>query len=124
MEQQSLITRIGFCQRCYDNHSPHDDQLMLLYGTHGYHVDNAHPKRIPAHPIGYTPHLYKFMRTQGNIVIAKTVCCINGCDVKLTRLPDNKYEFLILDSKWKEVDMLICDWNALQKYKRDNDFII
>jgi len=64
------------------------------------------------------------MRQQGNLVICKTVCCINGCDITLTKLPDGKYEFLILESKWKEIDLLVSDWNALTRYKRDKNYII
>jgi len=124
MEKQSLITRVGYCDRCAKNHSPHDEQLMLLRGAHGFHVDVAHPKRIPAHPFGFTPHLYSYEKREGDIIIAHTICCINGCDVTLTRKQDNSYEFRILETKWKEVRILVNDWNALQKYKRDNDYII
>jgi hypothetical protein len=127
MEKQSLITRIGFCATCEAKGYPIDGQLMLLQGTHGFHVDVAHPKRHPhkdATTPGFVPHLYKFIRTQGNIVIAKSICCINGCDVTLRKLPSGDYEYMLLDSKWKEIDLLISDWNALLKYKRDNQFII
>ena len=121
---QNLMTRIGFCQKCFDSAKPHDGQKMLLLGSHGWHVDICHPKRIPRHPIGYTPHLYKYIRLQNENVIAKTVCCIDGCDIQIKPLADGTYNFMILESKWREQSILISDWNALIKYKRDLDYII
>lgn len=118
------MTRLGFCPVCESRGHPFDGQLMLLLGSHGYHVDPAHPKRNPAHPKGFTPHLYRFIEQRGNIVFAKTVCCIDGCDIRLTKLPENRYEFIILESKWKDIDMLVTDWNALTRYKRDKQYII
>jgi hypothetical protein len=117
-----FLCRIGFCQFCYDKGFPYYNQKFLTHGSHGFHVDHAD---FTKHDVGYTPHFYKIVSTVGSIVKVKSVCCMDECTIQLTFNNDSKkYDFFILGSSWKESQMLISDWNALLKYKRDPAYII
>ncbi len=34
------------------------------------------------------------------------------------------YNFYVPESQWKSIQMTVADWNALQKFKRDTNYII
>ncbi len=118
--EKLIICRHGYCQRCYEHDAPQENQLVLLLGEHGYYVKEAHHRGKR----GYVPKLYQFQSIQGNLVLARTICCMGGCDVRLRPDSNGQYNFLILEKSWQEIEMSIADWKALIQYTRDIDYAI
>lgn len=126
MERQ-YITRCGYCEKCHANGFPIQGQRILLYGSKGFYVHDAEVYRRPdPNPtqVGFTPHLYKFIKSVGNKVTAHRICCVDKCAIDIKFVGNNKYDFFILDSSWEKIEMSIADWNALTNFKRDPNYIV
>lgn len=119
--EKLIICRHGYCQKCYEHEAPHENQLVLLLGEHGYYVKEAINTRKKR---GYVPKLYQFQSIQNDTVLARTICCMGSCAIHLRPDSNGQYNFVILDRLWEEIEMGINDWKALIQYTRDLDYAI
>lgn len=116
-----MMTRVSFCPRCQKDCRPKTGQLFVAFGGHrdGYVVYEAlHNGRK-----GFVPHTFEFKRLIGDTVHFNYACSMVGCgSVATPQKKDPKmYE---VGFYWKQGTMPLKDWNALVKYKRDEDFEI
>lgn len=115
----TIITRVGWCSKCYKAQRPRTDNFFVTMGTTGWHVMLA--KHIGN--IGFVPTLYKLIKTVGQNVIFEQLCSMHECGVEVYYVPStDKYNFRL--GEWKRGMMELKTWNSLQQYKHDTDYEI
>lgn len=117
----TIITRVGFCPKCYKAERPRTDNFFVVMGNSGWHIMKA------AHigNIGFTPHIYKVVKVDQDRknVIYQKICSMHDCGTEVYwSTSQNAYQFHI-DKGEREI-MTIENWNALVMYKRDLDYEI
>lgn len=119
----TIICRTGWCDRCAKENRPHTGQHYLALGASGnYHVYIV--QRI-APFYGFTPHLYRIIKVINQDVIYEMCCCMHHCGVERKQNNvDQCWDYITIKSQWRRGMMLLKDWNALQQFKRDNDYIV
>lgn len=105
------ITRVGFCQECYDSNRPNKKQAFLTLGNTGtYHFCEVCMKNAKR---GMTPHLYRARKVVDNIVFYETLCTMCNCGTILVEEKDRDL-LKINPSKWSNWKrMTLKSWEAL-----------
>lgn len=113
----TMITRLGYCEKCAKKHMPKKGQTFIAYGrsTDGYKYKKATKNGV----VGLTPHLYETttIRNDKRKVRFRRICCMEGCgSFKEERF--GKILLYIDELKWsKTMEMEIDNWNALLNFK-------
>ena len=115
------MTRVSFCQKCYNAGRPKTNQTFVVWGDYRQSFIVYQSLRIGMR--GFTPHIYKFKRLIGDIVYFDVSCSMDGCDSYIKKNPKDKNLFKV-GFKTDNSKMKLSDWNALVNYKRDKDFEI
>lgn len=115
----TIITRVGFCEACFKAQRPRTDNFFVAMGKNGWHIMQA--KHIGN--IGFTPHLYKLIKSIGQNIIYEKMCSMHDCGTEVYWSQQHQnYRFDL--GSWEKGMMLLSDWNSLQKYKHDEDYQI
>jgi hypothetical protein len=113
----TIISRVWFCDSCRRADRPRTSQAILLYGSkrNAYFVGRA---RRSAHHLdrGFTPHILKLIKVEGNIVHFKYACGMDGCDV--IRVEENsQFMYIIPEENFKEGSISQKSWNSWVMFK-------
>ena len=116
METKKVISRVAFCEKCFQKGRPQDGDMFTVYGTHAkqlhYHRFDAPTKRSELPYLGFTPHLFMLEKIEGDKLTVLVCCGMEFCDVYWTQdEAGNRKEFEVLHAK--EVIMSHKQWNAL-----------
>jgi len=105
------ITRVGFCPHCFKAQRPRTDNFFVVHGKN-WHVYRANHISNP----GYTPHLYRLLKTIGENVIVEKICGMHECGSVVWWDNVNQcYAFSL--QKWERTMLTIKQWNALLNLK-------
>jgi hypothetical protein len=117
----TIITRVGFCEKCAQARRPKEGNLFLVYGStsNSYYVAIAEDNSFMYN--GYTPHVYILEKVVDGICHIHSHCSMNGCDVDVGKGKKLEYSYSVIGGK--DEKMTIADWNALVMY-RDKDYAI
>lgn len=109
-----LVSRVAFCQACFDRNEPNKNTFFVLYGSdkQDFQFQYSFYKGIR----GFTPHFFCKNKIEENQVLFESICCVDGCGVKI-EFVDNKPKFAMYPEKVKQGKMRIVDWNALIRFK-------
>lgn len=110
----TMITRIGFCEKCFKEARPKTGNYFIAFGG----KSNTFKGMIASHNgmKGFTPHIYQFDKTEGNVLYYSKICCMVGCGAYLKEQKDKKLIYLNEDLCEYEYTT-IKNWNALVKFK-------
>lgn len=119
----TIITRIGFCPNCYKEKRPHIFDDFLVVGSTGEH----HKKAGRNGNWGFTPHIYKLVKTVGANVIVDRACAMYLCGVTMKQKIANGYietEYFVDKTQWVRQIYTREQWDGLLLWKHDNDYWI
>lgn len=115
----TIITRVGFCERCSRNSNPRSGLFYVVHGDTGWHVY----KSTSLGKIGFVPTNYKLIKVIGQNVVYEKLCSIHNCGVYVYY--DNiKQNYQFDQLNWQRGMLSITTWNALQQYKHDKDYYL
>jgi len=105
----SLVCRTEFCQNCYDQHSPKQGDLVLLYGGNSskFKILKIGCQFIGVR--GFTPHILNFSKSVNGEVIYSSACSICEVSYKPSKTPGCRD--LVFSPQVKKVP--IREWNFL-----------
>ena len=106
-----MMTRIGYCEKCFKKMKPQRGQrLLILGGSSNEWKALITTKVVKA---GFTPHLYMFIRESKHFVYYYKMCCMEGCGCYTEQ--EGKYIYVMLNEEgFGELQkMRLCDWNSL-----------
>lgn len=118
----TMISRVGFCDRCAKEQRPKTDQCFVVVGKNFHVLFADHIGHF-----GYTPHFYRLIKTIGNgdRVKYERLCGMEGCGtIVWWDQANQKYKFKMNDYLWEPGIMKLSDWNSLVLYKHDYDYEI
>lgn len=121
----TIITRVGYCPICANEHRPRRGNVFLVYGSFRGKYYTREAMRDGTE--GYTPHMFILNRvTKDNICIIETVCCMHGCAVQCKYSTEKHIEvYCVIKDRWETIFMSTPDWNALVLgMKRDKQWQI
>jgi len=117
-----MITRIGFCQDCYDRNQPQSNSQYLVFGKtrNEYFFYKAKRRGLS----GFTPHLYIYLGlTDDGLVRVKSTCSMISCGIVKGVVKKNGAT--PFDIKHYDLSkMTVKSWNSLINYKHDKTFEI
>ena len=121
MNTHTEITRVQFCQSCYDKKLP---QIGIPFVTIGrskkeYVIRKA--KRLGTR--GFTPHIIQMVSSAKGIIEYNSYCAIAGCGLNLKPMKtEGDFQIEII----KDVTKLMprTDWNALICFKDDPQYTL
>lgn len=109
-----LISRVGFCENCFNEGSPKTNQTFLVNGsTHGElkALLALHNGRK-----GFTPHFYMLRKVVDNKVFYQKLCGV--CGTYNEEAEDGKKYLCIDETKWSNwIRTSLKNWNALVLFK-------
>lgn len=111
----TIITRVGFCEKCFLEKHPKTNQKFLVMGT----TCGALKAQLALHNgrTGFTPHLYWLKKVTDNKVFYQRICAMEGCGV-YSMEEDNKNWLVIDESKWSSWRATsLNNWNSLVLFK-------
>ncbi len=113
----TIITRVGYCPICAKQKRPHTGNIFLAYGSHQncYHIREA--MRIGYY--GFTPHIYKVIKYERDIIVADVACGMYECDVD-RRIEDERWFYYVKSEVWQRQEFPLISWNSLVLYKQDS----
>ena len=115
----TLLTRVMFCQACFDNKRPQKSGMFLTIGR-GRQKYEVHQVTCNGR-MGYTPHIIEKTHTANGEVTFGATCAIHGCESFIELNEDTgKYSIALLTATVHKIPTR--DWNALVLYTRDNDY--
>lgn len=115
----TLLTRVMFCQTCFDNKFPQKGQLFLTIGR-GRQKYEVRPVTNNGR-FGFTPHIIEKTHAANGEVTFAASCCMNGCESIIELNEDSgRYDIAVTTATVHKIP--IRDWNALVLYTRDNDY--
>lgn len=117
----TLLTRVMFCQKCFDNKMPQKGQLFLTIGR-GRQKFEVHMVTKNGH-FGYTPHIIEKIETTGQGVRFMSSCSIHNCDAVIEQ-DENTGKYSIALSQGDITTIPIRDWNSLVLYTNDSDYTL
>ena len=109
-----MITRIGFCKKCFSEKRPKSQENFIVFGATSNSYKGMIAKRNGRK--GFTPHLYEYDRLIKGIVYFKKLCCMDKCGTYLTKDKDNVYIYTN-DELWTDEYTTLANWNALVLFK-------
>lgn len=117
----TIICRVGYCLPCAKLNRPRKGHTFLGFGSTGGYKDlKAYRDGLP----GFTPHIYKLLKTQGIHVIVDVVCAMNGCGVFSVIEPDGSPMVKVDPSKWRREKFRFSEWNSIVMFKHDSVYSI
>lgn len=115
-----VITRLGYCERCFNEGRPKTGQNFMVFGTTSNRFKGL--KSEGGRSKGLVPHIYKSKFTTKNVVHYKRICCMENCGAYCEE--ENGRKFLYLDeTKWINEVTSLSNWNALVEF-RDYELVI
>lgn len=120
-----IMSRISFCQKCYERNSPSKGDLCAIWHTNH--------KKFVVHKVtgktgkrGYVPHIYttNIPVPEGVAVKCWKTCGICDCNIIAPDedSEDTRYQLEIVNAT--EVTLLRSDWIALWKKFKDTGYEI
>ena len=110
-----MITRLGFCPKCFSKKQPKTSQRFLVVGS----TSGVLKPLVAIHNgrTGFTPHFYVLKKVQENKVYYQSVCSMEGCGTYLYE--ENRRTYLAIDeSKWSSLKATsLSNWNSLVLFK-------
>lgn len=116
-----ILTRVAFCQKCYNEKRPQKGNLFLTIGRGRQTFIVRIVTRNP--PMGFTPHLVeKHSSTPGHVTY-HSYCAMDGCDTVLKLNEEtNKYDIAVTGEVQHTIP--VKDWNAMVNYTKDEDYFL
>ena len=111
-----MITRVHFCEHCYASQRPKSGTYFMVHGSKSHknwlhYLDHeVHRKNL-----GFTPHLFSVIKTEGDLVTIEYVCAIQGCGLEFTRNVKDGYDIVIL--RRNTTVMTVEEFKALYRFK-------
>lgn len=115
------MTRVSFCPKCHSAGRPKTNDSFVAWG--GKRASYVVYESLRQGRRGFVPHIFEFKRLVGDKVYYDVACSMVGCGACATQDQKNKLLYKV-GFYWDNRKMLLKDWNALVKYKRDSDFEI
>jgi hypothetical protein len=115
---KTKMSRVMFCQKCFDEQRPHDGMLFAVLGTKNnkvwVHYYEAPYKRELIKPYGFTPHfvvLDKVVDNKAHILIS---CGCDKCDVDIRHTQENGWKIDIV--KTTPIIINLNDYLAMETF--------
>lgn len=109
-----MITRVGFCPKCFQKAQPKIGNHFIVFGATSKSLIGMLTVRNGMK--GMTPHIYEVQRVVGKVIYYQKICCMVGCGAYLTKVKDKLYVYL--DETCYEDEYTSCsNWNALCTFK-------
>ena len=116
-----MISRVGFCQDCFDRNRPQSASSYLVFGSTRREFFFYQSKRRGLR--GYTPHLYVYLGlTDSGFVRVKSTCSMCSCGVNVGKEKNGSTPFDI--KHYDLIKMTVKNWNSLINYTHDKTFEI
>lgn len=120
-KKNTILTRVAFCQKCFDNKRPQKGELFLAIGrgrqSYGVHVVTLNGT------MGYTPHIIERNSSGNGHVTFFSYCGMDGCGCKLQfNDKKGKYDVDVINETMKTLP--IKEWNAMVNYNRDPQYYL
>lgn len=107
--EQTIITRVKFCNQCFKEGRPKSNESYVIYGGHS--KTYQYRKSFYFGVRGFSPHIYLLSKVIGEVVKYYYSCSI--CNTLQIQTGKKGVRFIIPDDTFKEETMNIKDWNAL-----------
>lgn len=115
---KTKVSRVFFCQNCFDNGRPHDEMLFAVLGsTHQkvwVHYYEAPYKRELVKPYGYVPAFIVVDKVVDGMVHLLVTCSANGCGTDITYTREKGWKVDIV--KTNEIKMPLKEYLALENF--------
>lgn len=116
----TMISRVGFCPRCYKEGRPKTAQPFVVVGKNFHVLEASHIGKQ-----GFTPHFYVLIKSIGENIVFEKLCGMHRCGVDIWWDKTNQKHCFTLDKyKFDRGIMTLKDWNSLVLYKHDFDYEI
>lgn len=101
-----ILTRVKYCQKCFDKKQPSSNTVFLVYGSSSntYHLH----KSIGYGIRGFSPHIIMLDKVVGDVVKYLYSCCI--CNTEMF-INNNRKHYIIFDDTLKEDTISLKEWN-------------
>lgn len=117
----TTLTRVAFCQNCFDNKMPQKGNLFLTIGR-GKQQYGVREATLNGR-MGFTPHIIERKSSGQGHVTFYSYCGMDGCGCKLDfNETSGKYDITVLNEVTKVLP--IKDYNAMVQYTRDSDYYL
>lgn len=110
----TMITRVGFCEKCFKEGRPNSNELFIVFGGSSNSFKGI--RTYKGGKKGFTPHIYQFDRTEGNVLYYSRICCMVGCGAYTVKRKGKVFIYLNEDLCEYEYTT-ISNWNALVLFK-------
>jgi len=117
----TILTRVAFCQKCFDEKRPQKGNLFLTIGRgrQAFFVQSVSRNT----PMGFTPHLIERAYSTPSHITYHSYCAMNGCDTILQLNEEiGKYNIAVTGEVQHTIP--VKDWNALVQYTKDEDYFL
>ncbi len=112
---KTMVTRIGYCEKCYSAKRPQGGQHFLVYGSTSdtMYLEDVKSRNATR---GFVPHIFLLIEHDYDEVKYRKVCCM--CDCGAIYFPnkedENLSEAIVNEEEWsEELTMPTTRWNAL-----------
>lgn len=121
MKDHTEITRVQFCQKCYDKNLPQIGIPFVTIGRskRGYIIRKAKRKGTR----GFTPHIIQMMKVEKGMIQYNSYCSVAGCGLNLKPMKtEGDFNIEIINDVTKLMPR--ADWNALVQFKDDPQYTL
>lgn len=112
------MSRVMFCQQCYEAQRPHDELLFAVLGSTNQKVwvyyYEAPFNRELIKPYGYTPHFVVLDKVLDGIAHILVTCACNECGVDIRYSQEKGWEVDII--KTIPMTLPLKDYLALEQF--------
>lgn len=117
--KHKMISRVAFCNACYQKGNPQDGQMYIVHGSTSnkihFGIYEAPLKRADCAYTGFVPHLFTVdqLLPSGRLQVRMT-CCMEGCQTQIAYNTNGKLEYWITGEKY--IIMTTKEWEALENF--------
>lgn len=115
---KTKMSRVMFCQKCFDEQRPHDGMLFAVLGTKNnkvwVHYYEAPYKRELIKPYGFIPAFIVVDKVVDGIVHLLVTCSANECGTDITYTKENGWKVDIV--KTTPIIINLKDYLAMETF--------
>ncbi|HEY5587424.1 MAG TPA: hypothetical protein VIK86_00550 [Candidatus Paceibacterota bacterium] len=117
----TVITRLGYCEKCFKEGRPKIGQNFIVFGKTANTFKGLISEK--SNRRGCVPHVYKLkFITRKNVVYYKRICCMDNCGASVG-IENNKKFIYFNETQWVHEATSLSNWKELVKF-RDEAFVI
>lgn len=116
-----IITRTGYCDRCFKEARPRESNVVLLYGTDTNNFI-VHDANRSSKWKGFVPMIYRVEKVIHTKVIAWRACSIYGCGVYMEQTKAGEW-YSVRTEAWERFIYSYEEWSALVNFKDHSYYI-